>query len=169
MFRICAPWGQAQKRSGQKLTLAVVVDELAEKVLDASRRAQHHVTQSGVPRSRLRRAVLHSLRMSTRTPRCFAVLAQSYFLLPLLTWSMNCWLFAKPDAKASFVLLAARKASVKAFFSLPSSSSGALPARGVAKSEGEITQDKNLGYTIWSRAGQGRSEREVFGDCSFER
>ena len=68
VFRICAPWGQAQKRSGQKLTLAVVVDELAEKVLDASRRAQHHVTQSGVPRSRLRRAVLHSLRMSTRTP-----------------------------------------------------------------------------------------------------
>ena len=34
--------------------------------------------------------------------------------------------------------------------------------------QGDITQDKNLGYTIWSRAGQGRSEREVFGDYSFE-
>ena len=47
VLRLCEPWGQARRTNGQRLTLAVLIDELAQKVLAASRRAQHHVTQSG--------------------------------------------------------------------------------------------------------------------------
>ena len=46
---------------------------------------------------------------------------------------------------------------------------GALAGRDAAKGESEIFQDLSLYDTIWSRAGRGRAEREVFGDCSLER
>ena len=46
---------------------------------------------------------------------------------------------------------------------------GALPVWGHAQGESETSQDASLDDTIWSRAGRGRAERGVFGDCSIER
>ena len=44
-----------------------------------------------------------------------------------------------------------------------------MPVGGHAQGESKISQDVSLDYTIWSRAGRGRAERVVFGDCSIER
>ena len=44
-----------------------------------------------------------------------------------------------------------------------------MPVGGHAQGESKISQDVSLDYTIWSRAGRGRAERGVFGDCSIER
>ena len=45
--RICAQWQQAQKKNRKELPLAVIVEELTEKVLDASNRAQRRVPRRG--------------------------------------------------------------------------------------------------------------------------
>ena len=45
--RICAQWQQAQWKNHKHLPVAVIVEELTEKVLDASNRAQRRVPRRG--------------------------------------------------------------------------------------------------------------------------
>ena len=47
MVHICAQWQQAQKRKGKHLPVAVIVQELTVKVLDASNSAQRRVATRG--------------------------------------------------------------------------------------------------------------------------
>ena len=47
LVHICAQWQQAQKRKGKHLPVAVIVQELTLKVLDASNSAQRRVATRG--------------------------------------------------------------------------------------------------------------------------
>ena len=46
-MHICAQWQQAQKRKGKHLPVAVIVQELTEKVFDSSNSAQRRVAAIG--------------------------------------------------------------------------------------------------------------------------